>query len=53
MAGRIAQEERVTLGEEVGYAIRFDDCTHPNTRVKVMTDGILLMEARTDPENAA
>jgi ATP-dependent helicase HrpA len=50
VAHRIAQEEGVALGEEVGYTIRFDDSTGPRTRIKVMTDGILLQEARTDPE---
>jgi ATP-dependent helicase HrpA len=46
---RIAAEEGVTLGEEVGYAIRFDDITTPSTRIKVMTDGLLLQEVRSDP----
>ena len=49
VAWRIAEEEGVALGEEVGYAIRFDDRTSKTTAVKVMTDGILLQEARTDP----
>ena len=50
VAWRIAQEEKCTLGEDVGYAIRFDDCTSPQTAIKVMTDGILLQEARGDNE---
>ena len=49
VAWRIAEEVGVELGEEVGYAIRFDDKTTDDTIVKVMTDGILLQEARTDP----
>jgi HrpA-like RNA helicase len=49
VAWRIAQEEQVTIGDKVGYAIRFDDATSPATRIKVMTDGILLQEARHDP----
>jgi len=48
VAWRIAEELGVPLGHEVGYAIRFDDRTGPETVVKIMTDGILLMEARTD-----
>jgi len=48
VAARIAQEEEVVLGEDVGYAIRFDDKTSRATKVKVMTDGILLQEARGD-----
>lgn len=50
VARRIAFEMGVTLGQEVGYAIRFDDCTSQNTRIKVMTDGILLQETRSNPE---
>ncbi|GMV42054.1 MAG: hypothetical protein AMXMBFR64_37700 [Myxococcales bacterium] len=50
VAWRIAEELGVELGEEVGYAIRFDDRTGPATEIKIMTDGILLMEARTDPD---
>ena len=49
VAWRIAEEQNVAVGQEVGFAIRFDDQTGPNTRVKVMTDGILLMEAQRDP----
>ena len=48
VALRIAAEEGVAIGEEVGYAIRFDDACSERTRIKVMTDGILLQEARTD-----
>lgn len=33
----------------VGYKMRFDDTTTLNTRIKVMTDGILLMELKADP----
>ncbi|TNF27639.1 MAG: ATP-dependent RNA helicase [Deltaproteobacteria bacterium] len=50
VAWRIAAELEVPLGAEVGYAIRFDDKTSRATEIKVMTDGILLMEARTDPD---
>lgn len=49
VATRIAKEEGVVLGEEVGYAIRFDDKSTDQTTVRVMTDGILIQEARSDP----
>lgn len=49
VATRVAQELDVTLGEEVGYTIRFEDCTGPKTKLKYMTDGMLLREAMTDP----
>ena len=48
VADRIAQERGVILGTEVGYSIRFYDVTSPDTRIKVMTDGLLLREARSD-----
>ena len=37
------------LGEEVGYSIRFEDLTSPKTRIKFLTDGLLLREALADP----
>jgi ATP-dependent RNA helicase DDX35 len=38
-----------TIGEEVGYSIRFEDVTSSKTRIKYMTDGMLLREALMDP----
>eukprot|EP01048_Picozoa_sp_COSAG05_P019865 COSAG05_NODE_3227_length_2224_cov_9.071459_2_plen_297_part_01 len=49
VAQRVADEADVTLGEEVGYLIRFEDCTTPQTKLKYMTDGMLLREAMADP----
>jgi len=37
------------LGEEVGYSIRFEDVTSHKTRIKYMTDGMLVREALMDP----
>lgn len=48
VAQRVAQEMDVTLGEEVGYSIRFEDMTGPRTIMKYMTDGMLLREAMND-----
>ncbi|XP_036351402.2 pre-mRNA-splicing factor ATP-dependent RNA helicase PRP16-like [Ochotona princeps] len=45
VAKRVSQEMGAKLGEEVGYAIRFEDCTSENTLIKYMTDGILLRES--------
>ncbi|NXV65572.1 PRP16 helicase, partial [Molothrus ater] len=45
VAKRVSEEMGVRLGEEVGYAIRFEDCTSENTVIKYMTDGILLRES--------
>ncbi|KAF8116630.1 hypothetical protein N665_0015s0007 [Sinapis alba] len=46
---RVADEMDVTIGEEVGYIIRFEDCTGPRTMLKYLTDGMLLREAMADP----
>ncbi|KAK7920648.1 prefoldin subunit 2, partial [Apiospora marii] len=48
VAQRVADELDVTLGEEVGYSIRFEDRTGPKTVLKYMTDGMLLREAMHD-----
>ncbi|KAK7422864.1 DEAH-box ATP-dependent RNA helicase prp43 [Neonectria punicea] len=50
VAQRVADEMDVTLGEEVGYSIRFEDMTGPKTILKYMTDGMLLREAMHDHE---
>ena len=49
VAQRVADEMDVKLGQECGYTIRFEDCTCEKTRLKYMTDGMLLREAMTDP----
>jgi hypothetical protein len=41
----VSEEMEVELGDEVGYAIRFEDCTSPKTVIKYMTDGVLLRES--------
>lgn len=48
VAGRIAEELNTTLGERVGYQVRFHDQVGDNTQVKLMTDGILLAETKHD-----
>lgn len=48
VAQRIAEEMGEGLGFSVGYKIRFDDKTSRSTKIKIMTDGILLMEAQND-----
>ncbi|KAK7249857.1 ATP-dependent RNA helicase [Aureococcus anophagefferens] len=45
----VAGEMDVNLGDQVGYSIRFEDNTGPQTMLKFMTDGMLLREAMTDP----
>eukprot|EP01080_Neovahlkampfia_damariscottae_P011062 gene11062-3770_t len=50
IAKRVSEEADVALGEEVGYTIRFEDCTSDKTVLKYMTDGMLLREATMDPK---
>ncbi|MGJ8672418.1 ATP-dependent RNA helicase HrpA [Rubritalea sp.] len=47
---RVAEEMKVQLGQEVGYQVRFQDNTSKSTKVKFMTDGILLAETQGDTE---
>jgi len=49
VADRIAEELGETIGKSVGYKIRFNDKTHADSLVKLMTDGILLAESQNDP----
>lgn len=49
VARHVAQERNCELGAEVGYTVRFDDCTSKQTRLRYMTDGMLLREALLDP----
>jgi ATP-dependent RNA helicase DHX8/PRP22 len=50
VAKRVAEEVGCKLGEEVGYNVRFDDCTSPATKIKYMTDGMLQREILMDPD---
>ncbi len=50
IAERIAEELGTELGQEVGYKVRFTDQVSADTRVKVMTDGILLAEMHRDKD---
>ncbi|KAL7069181.1 putative DHX8/prp22-type ATP-dependent RNA helicase [Cryptosporidium serpentis] len=48
VARRVAQEVGCTIGSTVGFSIRFEDVTSSETRIKYMTDGMLLREALSD-----
>ena len=51
MAKRVALERGGKLGREVGYTIRFDDQSDPlKTKIKYVTDGILVRECLIDPD---
>jgi ATP-dependent helicase HrpA len=49
VAERIASEMGVRLGDEIGYQVRFTDASSPKTRLRVVTDGILLAQIQRDP----
>ncbi|RWR73931.1 pre-mRNA-splicing factor ATP-dependent RNA helicase DEAH7 [Cinnamomum micranthum f. kanehirae] len=50
VAKRVSEEMETELGDRVGYAIRFEDVTGPNTIIKYMTDGVLLRETLKDSD---
>jgi pre-mRNA-splicing factor ATP-dependent RNA helicase DHX15/PRP43 len=49
VADRVAKEMDVRLGDEVGYTIRFENKSSDMTRLKYLTDGMLLRESMIDP----
>ncbi|KAJ2787521.1 hypothetical protein GGI15_000652 [Coemansia interrupta] len=52
VARRVADEMGVAVGDTVGYAIRFEDCTSAHTKIKYMTEGVLLRETLTHSDLA-
>jgi ATP-dependent helicase HrpA len=48
VAARIAEELKQPLGQVVGYKVRFQDKSRPESLIKLMTDGILLAETQHD-----
>jgi pre-mRNA-splicing factor ATP-dependent RNA helicase DHX38/PRP16 len=50
VAKRVSEEIGCELGTTVGYSIRFEDCTSKDSKIKYMTDGVLLRESLLDSE---
>ena len=50
LAARVAYERSVQLGREVGYQIRFENVTSKETRIRFVTEGILLRQLIDDPQ---
>ncbi|EKD00131.1 RNA helicase, Prp16p [Trichosporon asahii var. asahii CBS 8904] len=50
VAKRVSEEVGCELGGTVGYSIRFEDCSTKETKIKFMTDGILLRESLNDAD---
>ncbi|KAJ2731610.1 DEAH-box ATP-dependent RNA helicase prp22 [Coemansia sp. BCRC 34962] len=48
VAKRVAEEVGCRLGTEVGYSIRYEDCTSPETKIKYCTEGMLIREVLLD-----
>lgn len=46
---RVAEEMECRLGDQVGYSIRFEDMSGPQTIIRYITDGLLLMDCLKDP----
>jgi ATP-dependent RNA helicase DHX33 len=49
LASRVASEQGVVLGSSVGYQVRFDERTSADTKIKYVTDGMLVRELLNDP----
>ncbi|KAF7799371.1 hypothetical protein EIP86_010603 [Pleurotus ostreatoroseus] len=49
LAARVAAEKCVKVGTLVGYSVRFDESCSPETRIKYVTDGMLVRELLSDP----
>ena len=50
LAARVASERNGRLGDEVGYQIRFEKVTSERTRIRFVTEGILLRQLLQDPQ---
>nr|CAD2181090.1 unnamed protein product [Meloidogyne enterolobii] len=53
VAARVSEEVNTKIGALVGYTIRFEDCTSERTKIKYMTDGMLLREFLNEPDLAS
>lgn len=50
LAARVAWERNVPLGREVGYQIRFENVSGPETRIRYVTEGVLLRQMVQEPK---
>jgi ATP-dependent RNA helicase DHX33 len=49
LAARVSSEQNTNVGGLVGYAVRFDEKSTPETKIKYLTDGMLVRELLSDP----
>lgn len=50
LADRVARERDVKIGRQVGYQIRFENVSGPETKIKYVTEGVLLRQMVQDPK---
>jgi len=50
LARRVAGERRVQVGDEVGYQVRFENHVGPKTRIRYVTEGVLLRQMLENPQ---
>jgi len=50
LAARVALELGVKLGDEVGYQVRFESCISAKTKIRFVTEGVLLRQMIDDPK---
>lgn len=48
LAARVAEEKNVSVGGLVGYSVRFDEASSSDTRIKYVSDGMLVRELLSD-----
>ena len=49
LAHRVAAEQNGSVGDLIGYAVRFDEKSSHKTRIKYLTDGMIVRELMSDP----
>src|SRR6056297_3520389 len=52
LASRVAEERGVRLGDEVGYQVRFENAVSGKTRIRFVTEGILIRKLIDSPDLA-
>ncbi|RDX49853.1 P-loop containing nucleoside triphosphate hydrolase protein [Lentinus brumalis] len=49
LASRVATEQQTSVGSVVGYSVRFDEASSSDTKIKYLTDGMIVRELLGDP----
>lgn len=51
-AGFMARQRGEEVGQTIGYQVRLENCTSRNTRIEILTEGLLTQRLLSDPELA-